>query len=142
MADVDNFKSFNDTWGHPLGDDVLRLIARIMRENLRQHDLGARYGGEEFALVLPSTDLRQAVVIAERLREAIIVKEVIQRSSGKTLGRVSVSIGVAQWQSGEAPRQFIERADACLYAAKEQGRNRVICEPHSISLHSLESDAD
>jgi len=127
MYDVDHFKSFNDNWGHPVGDDVLRLIARVSKETARMGDTAARYGGEEFAVILPNTPLAIGVVLAERLRSAIATMEVMQRSTNVNLGRVTVSIGVAQWQAGETARDLIERADACLYAAKRQGRNRVAC---------------
>ena len=127
MFDVDHFKSFNDNWGHPVGDDVLRLIARVTKESARMGDVAARYGGEEFAIILPNASLAIAAVLAERLRSTISTMEVMQRSTNAKLGRVTVSIGLAQWQKGESARDLIERADACLYAAKRQGRNRVAC---------------
>lgn len=129
MADVDHFKIFNDTWGHPLGDDVLRLVARIMKDNVRHADIAARYGGEEFALILPNADAHRAVGVAHKIRELVMAKEIIQRSSQRPLGWVSISIGVAQWQLSELPRRLVERADECLYAAKAQGRNRVVVWP-------------
>lgn len=128
MCDVDYFKNFNDTWGHPFGDDVLRLIARATKEIIRRHDIAARYGGDEFAVILPNTALPAAEEIAERLRVEVNTKSIIQRSTGHNLGRVSVSIGIAQWRDDEPVRDFVERADTCLYAAKKNGRNRVVRE--------------
>ena len=125
LCDVDHFKEFNDKWGHPLGDDVLRLIARTIRETVRREDVAARYGGEEFAVILPNTSLQIAANVAERLRTSVSAKQVIQRSSGRHLGQVTVSIGLAQLQKDEMLRDIVERADACLYAAKHQGRNQV-----------------
>jgi diguanylate cyclase len=127
MCDVDHFKAFNDTWGHPLGDDVLRLVARAIREIVTSADVAARYGGEEFALILPNATLAGAEVTAETLRTTINACPIIQRSTGQILGRVTLSFGVAQW-AGDDPRAFLERADACLYAAKRQGRNRVVAD--------------
>lgn len=126
LCDVDHFKAFNDTWGHPLGDDVLRLIARTIKEVVRREDVAARYGGEEFAVILPNTSLQTAAEVAETLRAGVNTKEVVQRSTGRNLGRVTVSVGLAQWQKGELLRDIVERADECLYAAKNQGRDRVI----------------
>jgi diguanylate cyclase len=140
MCDVDHFKAFNDNWGHPLGDDVLRLVARAIREVVTGHDLAARYGGEEFALVLPGATLAAAVTVAETLRKSIDDKPIVQRSSGRTLGVVTLSFGVAQW-AGENPRAFVERADACLYAAKRQGRNRVVSEVERDGAHGTARSA-
>lgn len=126
ICDVDYFKNLNDTWGHPFGDDVLRLIARAIKKIIRRHDIAARYGGDEFAVLLPSTALQAAEEIAERLRAEVNAKSVVQRSTGRDLGRVSVSIGIAQWRADEPARGFVERADAGLYAAKKNGRNCVV----------------
>jgi diguanylate cyclase len=126
MCDVDDFKAINDSWGHPMGDDVLRLIAQAIRENTRELDIAGRYGGDEFAMILPGTDRLVGEQIAQRICTAVSERELIQRSTGHSLGRVTVSIGVAQWKPNEATRELIERADACLYTAKRQGRNRVV----------------
>ena len=82
----------------------------------------------EFAVVLPNTPLRQAITFADQIRRAVMVKELMRRSTGEHLGRVTISIGVAAFRAGETAQSFIQRADACLYAAKRNGRNRVICE--------------
>lgn len=128
LADVDHFKMINDGHGHRIGDRVLRLIATSLKQSVRGHDLVARYGGEEFAIILVDTTLRQAVTVAENLRRAVATKDVIMQPTGERLGRITLSIGVASFRHGVAVQALIDAADACLYAAKNNGRNRVICE--------------
>jgi diguanylate cyclase len=128
MTDIDHFKAFNDTFGHLTGDQVLRLVALSLKQNVKGQDIAARYGGEEFAVVLPGTTLRAALVVADHIRRAVMTKELMKRSTGEHLGRVTVSIGVAVLKKGETGQCLIERADGCLYAAKRCGRNRVMCE--------------
>jgi diguanylate cyclase len=128
MADVDHFKTFNDQYGHLTGDQVLRLVALAIKQNVKGQDTAARYGGEEFIVALPNTTLQSAITVAEHVRRAVMTKELMRRSSGERLGRVTISIGVAALRPDDSPRLLIDRADKCLYAAKRQGRNRVICE--------------
>jgi diguanylate cyclase len=128
MTDIDNFKKFNDSYGHLTGDQVLRLVAISAKQNVKGQDIAARYGGEEFAIVLPNTVLRSAITVADHIRRAVMTKELMKRSTGEHLGRVTISIGVAALQAGDTARTLIERADTCLYAAKRNGRNRVISE--------------
>ena len=128
MTDIDHFKAFNDTFGHLTGDQVLRLVALAVKQNVKGQDVAARYGGEEFAVILPNTGLRAALTVADHIRRAVMTKELMKRSTGEHLGRVTVSIGVAAAQKGETSQSLIERADSCLYAAKRSGRNRVMCE--------------
>lgn len=128
MTDVDHFKNFNDTFGHLTGDQVLRLVALSVKQNVKGQDIAARYGGEEFAIVLPNTILRSGVTVADHIRRAVMTKELMKRSTGEHLGRVTISIGVATLRPGDNPQTLIGRADACLYAAKRAGRNRVISE--------------
>jgi diguanylate cyclase len=128
MADVDHFKQFNDKFGHLTGDQVLRLVATAMKQNVKGQDIAARYGGEEFVIALPKTELRSAATVAEQIRRAVMAKELMKRSSGQRLGRVTISTGIAFLRPGDTVQTLIERADACLYAAKRLGRNRVICE--------------
>ena len=128
MVDIDHFKTFNDTYGHLTGDQVLRLVASSLKQNVKGQDVAARYGGEEFAVVLPSTPLRSALTVADHIRRAVMSKELMKRSTGQHLGRITVSIGAATLHKGDAAQSFIGRADNCLYAAKRNGRNRVICE--------------
>ncbi len=128
MTDIDHFKTFNDTYGHLTGDQVLRLVALSVKQNVKGQDIASRYGGEEFGIILPNTVLRSAVTVAEHIRRAVMSKELMKRSTGEHLGRITISIGVAMLRPGDTPQTLIGRADACLYAAKHAGRNRVICE--------------
>jgi diguanylate cyclase len=128
MADVDYFKLFNDKFGHQTGDQVLRLVAQSMKQNVKGQDIAARYGGEEFVIALPKTMLRSAITVADQVRRAVMAKELMKRSNGERLGRVTLSVGVALLRGDDTPQSLIERADKCLYAAKRNGRNRVICE--------------
>lgn len=128
MIDIDHFKRFNDTYGHLTGDQVLRLVAASLKQNVTGQDIAARYGGEEFAVILPNTVLRSAVTVGDHIRRAAMSKELIKRSTGELLGRITLSVGAATLHHGDTAQSLIERADACLYAAKRNGRNRVICE--------------
>lgn len=128
ITDIDHFKRFNDTYGHLTGDQVLRIVALALKQNVKGQDIAARYGGEEFAVVLPQTGLREALIVAEHIRRAVMNKELIKRSTGEHLGRLTLSIGIAVYRPGEPKQALIERADACLYAAKNAGRNRVVSE--------------
>jgi diguanylate cyclase len=128
LLDIDNFKSFNDTWGHQTGDQVLRLVAMTMKSNIKGRDIAARYGGEEFATILPETDLEGALIVADNIRKAIQAKELLKRSTNEKLGRITASFGVAEFREADTPMSLIERADRCLYAAKHAGRNRVLSE--------------
>jgi len=128
MTDIDHFKNFNDSFGHLTGDQVLRLVAMSVKQNVKGQDTAARYGGEEFAIVLPNTVLRSAITVADHIRRAVMTKELMKRSTGEHLGRVTISIGVATWHKNDTPQSLIERTDTCLYAAKRHGRNRVMCE--------------
>lgn len=129
MVDIDHFKSFNDNFGHQVGDQVLRLVARTLKDGLKGRDFAARYGGEEFAILLPETGLQSALAVGNSLRQAIAMKDVVNRTSGSTLGRITMSIGVAEYAYESAPEDIIERADAALYIAKHNGRNQVAAAP-------------
>jgi diguanylate cyclase len=128
MADIDHFKTFNDKFGHLTGDQVLRLVALSVKQNVKGQDVAARYGGEEFVIALPNTALQSAITVADHIRRAVMTKELMKRSSGERLGRVTISIGAAVLRPHDTAQSLIERADMCLYAAKRNGRNRVICE--------------
>jgi diguanylate cyclase len=128
MFDIDHFKSFNDSYGHLTGDQVLRLVGMSLKQTIKGQDITARYGGEEFAVVLPNTGLRQALTVADHIRRAVMAKELKKKSTGEILGRVTISVGVSMLKPDDDTDSLIERADACLYAAKRSGRNRVICE--------------
>ena len=126
MIDIDHFKSFNDTFGHTTGDQVLRLVAMSFKQNIKGQDLAARYGGEEFAIVLPNTALKQGIAVADHIRNAVMAKELKKKSTGEVIGRITISIGVASLLQDDTNETLIERADNCLYAAKRNGRNRVV----------------
>jgi diguanylate cyclase len=128
MFDIDYFKSFNDSYGHLTGDQVLRLVGMSLKQSIKGQDITARYGGEEFAVVLPDTALRQALTVADHIRRAVMSKELKKKSTGEILGRVTISVGVSMLKPSDDVDSLIERADACLYAAKRAGRNRVVCE--------------
>ncbi|MCC7348297.1 MAG: GGDEF domain-containing protein [Variibacter sp.] len=128
MVDIDHFKSFNDRYGHLTGDQVLRLVALCVKQNVKGQDLAARYGGEEFAIILPKTSLQAGMVVADHVRRAVMSKELMKRSTGESLGRVTVSLGVATCSPTDTVQSLIERADNCLYAAKRGGRNKAVSE--------------
>lgn len=122
LLDLDHFKNVNDTLGHQIGDQVLRAVSGIIHSHLRASALPIRYGGEELLVLLPGSALEGAQFIAERLRSAVAALDT--RGIAETL-RLTVSIGVAERRSGEAIDALLKRADAALYRAKGQGRNRV-----------------
>ena len=128
MLDIDLFKKFNDTYGHLLGDQVLRLVARYLTDCIKGNDLAARYGGEEFACILPRTRLEDAVRVAEEIRGHVAAKKVVNRRTGEVLGKITLSIGVSEYRIGETPAELIHRADEALYLAKKNGRDRVCSE--------------
>ena len=121
MADLDDFKSVNDTFGHSAGDQVLQAFATLLMGNSRQEDLAARFGGEEFIMMLPGTDTEEATVLGERLRRDW--KEMT--FPGYSL-RVTASFGVSAYQPRDTIESFIARADQALYEAKRLGKNQVI----------------
>ncbi len=126
FLDIDHFKRFNDTWGHQVGDQVLRLVAATLNAQIRPSDLAARYGGEEFGVILPTTPPQDAVEVGDRIRRSFEGKRLVVRNSGQTIDGLTVSIGVACYDPGEALDGWIARADKALYAAKAAGRNRVV----------------
>ncbi|MEM7253307.1 MAG: diguanylate cyclase [Pseudomonadota bacterium] len=128
IADIDHFKSINDTHGHLVGDRVIRFLAQTMTERVKGRDLVARYGGEEFTVLLPETGITGATTVAENIREAMENARLVRSGTGTPIGQVTISVGVAQYRRGERPDDFIERADQALYVAKQSGRNRVTSE--------------
>lgn len=128
MGDIDHFKAFNDTWGHRTGDQVLRLVASCLKGGAREEDHVARYGGEEFAVIMPGISPERAEKAANAIREAVKARELVKRSTGETLGRVTMSLGISSHRAGDNSGSLIERADSCLYTAKRSGRNCVITE--------------
>ena len=127
LLDVDHFKHFNDTYGHRTGDLVLRLVARLLADNVKGRDTVARYGGEEFAVALTGADMHAGAVVGQQMCDTLSSKHLIHRAT-QTTGTVTVSVGVAQYRPGESTSALIERADAALYRAKDMGRNCVCTE--------------
>ncbi len=125
MVDVDFFKKFNDAHGHLLGDEVLKLVAKVLKAGVKGRDTVARYGGEEFGVILPETTLENACKLADHLRDAVKGRRIVIKSTGRDLGRVTMSLGVAHFRPGEEASDIIARADAALYWAKRNGRDRV-----------------
>lgn len=129
MIDIDHFKNFNDNFGHQIGDQVLRLVARTLTDGVKGRDVAGRYGGEEFVIILPNTPLDAAVMVGNALRKALATKDVINRNTGEKLGRITMSVGAAEYKRDENINELIERADAALYTAKHNGRNQVAAAP-------------
>jgi diguanylate cyclase len=127
MVDIDHFKRINDEFGHQMGDDVLRLVAARLKSSVRDGEI-ARYGGEEFAVILYNKSIQIGKLIAERTRSAIESVEMRVRSTGASIGRVTVSIGVAEFKPRLTAADIIRSADEALYAAKRKGRNCVVLE--------------
>jgi len=119
IFDIDHFKRINDTYGHKVGDEVLKELAKVIKKSVRKTDFVARWGGEEFVILALETDLEGAFKLAEKIRKTV------EEHEFPTVKNVTVSLGVAQYIDGESPEDFIIRADMALYKAKEGGRNRV-----------------
>jgi diguanylate cyclase len=126
MIDVDHFKIFNDKFGHLLGDEVLKIVARALTDTLKGRDVVARFGGEEFVVFLPDTPIEGAMRVAEMIRSTISRKELKRRDTGETYGTITVSIGASLFRHGQDTLPtLIKRADDALYSAKNSGRNKV-----------------
>lgn len=121
ILDIDKFKRVNDTWGHPVGDEVLKETAEITKSMIRKDDILVRLGGEEFLVLMPQTDTMEAVSVAEKVRKAL------ENNIHPTVGTFTASFGVAERNKSEGFKSLYKRADDALYRAKETGRNRVVC---------------
>ncbi|MEA3538346.1 MAG: GGDEF domain-containing protein [Pseudomonadota bacterium] len=128
FCDIDHFKQFNDTWGHRMGDEVLRLVGQSLEQ--LSHGVGypARFGGEEFVIVLPGKTLQAAHDICEQIRDYISSRSVRAKNSNKEVGRITLSLGISQLRWNDTVDTLVERADMALYRAKATGRNRVVGE--------------
>jgi diguanylate cyclase (GGDEF)-like protein/PAS domain S-box-containing protein len=125
MMDLDHFKKFNDTYGHDAGDTVLRETATFLGKSVRAEDIVCRFGGEEFVVILPAADLKATQARGERIRAKLREQAVLHQ--GQSLGMITVSVGVAALpQHGTSPKDLLEAADAALYRAKREGRDRVV----------------
>jgi diguanylate cyclase (GGDEF)-like protein len=124
ILDMDKFKSFNDAYGHVKGDELLKAFSSILKDAVRTSDIAGRYGGEEFCIVLPNTSIKGAALIAERIRKAVEGLAIPVAEGQPAAGR-TVSVGVAEFSSGDSLEKLLAAADAALYRAKDGGRNRV-----------------
>ncbi|MEE8272430.1 MAG: GGDEF domain-containing protein [Alphaproteobacteria bacterium] len=124
-VDIDCFKAFNDNHGRHAGDEVLKLVGRVLRDSIKGRDTAARYGGEEFAIILPDTALKNAAVVAEQIRARMASLKIVRRTSGEAIGSVTLSIGGAEYDPGEPLADLLRRADDALSQAKDLGRNCV-----------------
>ena len=125
IADLDHFKRINDSFGHVVGDTLLKIFAELLTSNLKGQDRVARYGGEEFSVLFPRTKLADAARVAEQIRKQLEAKQWVIGRSGERVGTMTASFGLASLRQGEAGASLIQRADAMLYKAKAKGRNRV-----------------
>lgn len=128
LIDIDHFKSFNDRFGHLVGDSVLRYFANLLRNKQEPKNTLCRYGGEEFAIIMNDSSLEQAQDCAEKLRIALKQAKLKRRGANEVLPEITASFGIAQYRSGEQLDDFVARADEMLYKAKQTGRDQVITE--------------
>ena len=126
MIDIDHFKRFNDLYGHLTGDQVLRLVSMTMRDQVKCRATLARFGGEEFGIVLPDTELTGAKAIAEAIRQSVLNRELVKRSTGKSPARSRSRSASPCSATARAARPCLDRADQCMYVAKRTGRNRTV----------------
>jgi diguanylate cyclase len=125
VLDIDHFKSFNDTWGHQTGDQVLRYVASVIGRNTPPPRFCARYGGEEFAVLFPGETAADAIAGLQNIRSEVSSRVLKRRATNEDLGQITLSAGLAVLRPGETPHGLVERADAALYASKRNGRDRV-----------------
>ncbi len=125
VLDIDNFKRFNDTWGHQTGDQVLRYVASVIGRVSKSPRVAARYGGEEFAIIFPNEAAQKVEAALNQIREEVGTRALRRRSTNDELGAVTISAGLAQRRPGETGSSLLDRADEALYASKRSGRNKV-----------------
>lgn len=130
LGDIDHFKTFNDNFGHQIGDQVLKLVGMILKQETsgKERVMPARYGGEEFAIIMPKAGLDLAFQLAETVRTTVSSKRIRKKSTGEDFGNITMSMGVAAFRPGEPLADLVQRADQGLYHAKATGRNRVVTE--------------
>jgi diguanylate cyclase len=128
ILDIDHFKRVNDNFGHLVGDKVIKFIATTLKKHAPKHHLVARYGGEELAIIMPTTTLTEAFELIEQIRQILDVSRLTYKGNSETIGKVTVSAGIAALKETDGAYSFISRADKALYRAKETGRNKVLTE--------------
>jgi len=126
LIDIDHFKRVNDSYGHPIGDNVIKYVASLLKKHSEEHHHVARYGGEEMAIIMPNTSKQKAIEIAEKIRADMESSRLKRKTDDQLLGKITLSAGVAEWKASDNIESFINRADTALYQAKESGRNRVM----------------
>ena len=126
ILDLDYFKKINDSFGHLVGDKVLRYIAGVMKQKIPEEHFAARYGGEEMAIIMPDTELEKALEIAENIRKTVEKNRLKRKDDGESIGQITLSAGIACFEPQDTVEMVIERADTALYKAKDNGRNQVI----------------
>ena len=126
MLDIDHFKSFNDSYGHLVGDKVIQRVGALLSKAAMAEDFAVRFGGEEFVLLMNRTDLKSAFTLAEKIRKLLQTIVLKDRKAEKDIRRITASFGIAQLLPSESKEEWIERADKALYRAKQEGRNRVV----------------
>ena len=136
VTDIDHFKRCNDQYGHVMGDKILQSFAKILQHICEQAGFCARYGGEEFVIILPNHDLEQARIVAEKVRNTTERMKIKQRNQAGAIDQLTTSLGIALYRADESAIAFVDRADAYLYQAKENGRNRTVLESE-IEEHAL-----
>ena len=133
LSDIDHFKRINDNYGHLIGDNVLKMLSKLLQEHIKGKDIAARFGGEEFILVLPETNLEGAFMLAEQIR--LKLRSMRWRTkAGERMGAITMSLGVSQFKGGDTLESLVDRADNALYQAKSQGRNKTFTE---LDIHSV-----
>ena len=137
MADIDRFKNINDTYGHLIGDKVIKFVGKTLLDCVKGKDIVARFGGEEFVILLPDTPLRGALAVAESIRNTVEAGRLVRADTRQPIATVTISIGVACYQSNDSTTTLLARADEALYRAKEGGRNKVVVEqePSATGTH-------
>lgn len=133
IGDIDHFKKFNDTWGHHVGDQVLKAVAHVLKTRVGEAGTTARYGGEEFVILLPGVSLEKAQELTDTIRLSIAGRHMKRKSTGESIGKITCSFGIAKYRHNEHRNDFLERADAALYRSKSNGRNRITLEGETYS---------
>jgi len=128
LIDIDHFKRFNQLYGHPMGDNLVRLLGRRVTDQARGRDTAARFGGDKFALIMPGSSLSEAIAMSEQIRQDLERRPVVNRNTGQSFGMVTCSIGVAFYRQDEAAGDLVDRVELALHQSKLNGRNTVRAE--------------